>query len=243
MAKVGTDPFGSRAIDQYAADGIDVRYVTTDPSHPSGVALIMVDSQGENCIAVASGANAHITAKDVDHAKQAIASAHIVLMQLEIPLITVEYVAHIAKQAGKLVVLNPAPAHPLPESLLRNLYLLIANESEAEQLSGIPITDMDSVARATDVLCAKGVANVVITLGSRGAFIKEHGCYHQIPGLHVKAVDATAAGDTFCGAVCVALAEGKSLTEAVRFANRCAAITVTRMGAQSSLPYRSEVKG
>lgn len=243
VAKVGADPFGSRAVEQYAADGINVRYVTTDPSQLSGVALIMVDSQGENCIAVASGANAHLTAKDVDHAKQAIASAHIVLMQLEIPLATVEYVAHIAKQAGKLVVLNPAPAHPLPESLLRNLYLLIANESEAEQLSGLPVTDMDSVARAADALCAKGVANVVITLGSRGAFIKEHGCYHQVPGQHVKAVDATAAGDTFCGAVCVALAEGKSLIEAVRFANRCAAITVTRMGAQSSLPYRSEVEG
>lgn len=241
IAKVGADSFGSKAVEQYSSDGIDIRYVAVDEGYPSGVALIMVDKHGENCIAVSSGANARLGAKDVDRAKVLIAEADILLMQLEVPLVTVEYAAHIAKQAGKKVVLNPAPAHPLPESLLRCLYLLVANETEAELLSGVQITDMDSVARATDVLCAKGIENVVITLGSKGAFIQERGSYHQIPGHKVKSIDATAAGDTFCGAVCVALAEGKSLTEAVKFANRCAAITVTRMGAQSSLPYRKEV--
>ena len=147
-----------------------------------------------------------------------------------------------AKQIGKRVILNPAPAQVLPEVLLRSLYMLIANETEAEYISGTQITDMDSVARAADIICDKGVENVVITLGAKGAFVRERGAYHQVQGLKVKAVDATAAGDTFCGALCVALAEGKGITEAVEFANRAAAVTVTRMGAQSSLPYRSEVK-
>lgn len=242
IAKVGNDPFGKRALEQYRAEGIDVKHILTDPEQPSGVALIMVDAQGENSIAVASGANAHLTTKDIDNAKEILSRADIVLMQLETPITTVEHAANVAKRSGAKVILNPAPAQPLPESLLQNLYILIANETEAEFISGTQITDMDSVARAADILCDKGVEKVVITLGSRGAFVKERGNYHQIPGLKVKAVDATAAGDTFCGALCVALAEEKNLTEAVTFANRCAAVTVTRMGAQSSLPYRSEIE-
>ena len=242
IAKVGNDPFGKRALEQYRAEGIDVKHILTDPEHPSGVALIMVDRQGENSIAVASGANAQLTSEDVDKANELLQHAEIVLMQLEPPLATVEHAAYVAKKAGAKVILNPAPAQPLPESLLQNLHILIANETEAEFISGIQITDMDSVARAADILCNKGIEKVVITLGSRGAFVKEMGYYHQIPGLKVKAIDATAAGDTFCGALSVALAEGKSLTEAVTFANRCAAVTVTRMGAQSSLPHRNEIE-
>ena len=242
IAKVGNDPFGVRAVDQYKAEGIGTKHVLVDKEHPSGVALILVDAHGENSIAVASGANAHLMPQDIDNARGAIEDGDILLMQLETPLETVEHAALLANQLGKKVILNPAPAHPLPESLLRNLYMLIANETEAEYISGIQITDMNSVARAADIICGKGVENVVITLGSKGAFVKERGAYHQVQGLKVKAVDATAAGDTFCGALCVALAEGKSITEAVEFANRAAAITVTRMGAQSSLPYRREVE-
>ena len=242
IAKVGNDPFGVRAVDQYKAEGINTKHVVVDKEHPSGVALILVDAHGENSIAVASGANAHLMPQDIDNARGAIEDGDILLMQLETPLETVEHAALLAKQLGKKVILNPAPAHPLPESLLRNLYMLIANETEAEFISGTKISDMDSVARAADIICGKGVENVVITLGSKGAFVKERGAYHQVQGLKVKAVDATAAGDTFCGALCVALAEGRSITEAVEFANRAAAITVTRMGAQSSLPYRREVE-
>ena len=242
IAKVGNDPFGVRAVDQYKAEGINTKHVVVDKEHPSGVALILVDAHGENSIAVASGANAHLMPQDIDNARGAIEDGDILLMQLETPLETVEHAALLAKQLGKKVILNPAPAHPLPESLLRNLYMLIANETEAEFISGTKISDMDSVARAADIICSKGVENVVITLGSKGAFVKERGAYHQVQGLKVKAVDATAAGDTFCGALCVALAEGRSITEAVEFANRAAAITVTRMGAQSSLPYRREVE-
>ena len=242
IAKVGNDPFGVRAVDQYKAEGINTKHVVVDKEHPSGVALILVDAHGEHSIAVASGANAHLMPQDIDNARGAIEDGDILLMQLETPLETVEHAALLAKQLGKKVILNPAPAHPLPESLLRNLYMLIANETEDEFISGTKISDMDSVARAADIICGKGVENVVITLGSKGAFVKERGAYHQVQGLKVKAVDATAAGDTFCGALCVALAEGRSITEAVEFANRAAAITVTRMGAQSSLPYRREVE-
>ena len=242
IAKVGNDPFGIRSIDQYKAEGIGTKHVLIDKEQPSGVALILVDAYGENSIAVASGANAHLLPADIDHAQKTVEEGDILLMQLETPMETIEHAALIAKQAGRKVILNPAPAHPLPESLLRCLYMLIANETEAEYISGTQITDMDSVARAADIICNKGVENVVITLGAKGAFIKEKATYHQVPALKVKAVDATAAGDTFCGAVCVALAEGKGITEAVEFANRAAAITVTRMGAQSSLPYRREVE-
>ncbi len=242
IAKVGNDPFGNRAVDQYKAEGIRVEHIGVDREHPSGVALIMVDEHGENSIAVASGANAALSQADVDSAMKAIAECDIVLMQLETPIETVEYAARLAHGMGKRVVLNPAPAHALPDSLLQCLYMLIANETEAEFISGTQITDMDSVARAADIICDKGVENVVITLGRKGAFVKEKGTYHQIPGHKVKAVDATAAGDTFCGAVCVALAEEHTLTEAVEFANRCAAVTVTRRGAQASLPYRNEIE-
>ena len=242
VAKVGNDPFGIRSIDQYKAEGIGTKHVVVDKEHPSGVALILVDAHGENSIAVASGANAHLLPEDVDRAKGAIEDCDILLMQLETPMETIEHAAQMARRAGCKVILNPAPAHSLPESLLTNLYMLIANETEAEYISGTRITDMDSVARAADIICHRGVENVVITLGSKGAFIKERDTYHQVPALKVKAVDATAAGDTFCGAVCVALAEGRGITEAVTFANRAAAVTVTRMGAQSSLPYHREVE-
>lgn len=242
VAKVGNDPFGMRSIDQYKAEGIGTKHVVVDKEHPSGVALILVDAHGENSIAVASGANAHLLPEDIDQAKGTIEDCNILLMQLETPMETIEHAAQMAKRAGGKVILNPAPAHSLPESLLADLYMLIANETEAEYISGTRITDMDSVARAADIICHRGVENVVITLGSKGAFIKERDTYHQVPALKVKAVDATAAGDTFCGAVCVALAEGRGIIEAVTFANRAAAVTVTRMGAQSSLPYRREVE-
>ncbi len=241
MAKIGNDHFGSRSIEQYRAEGIDVEHILVDEEQPSGVALIMVDAKGENCIAVASGANARLTPDDIDKAISIFEKGEIVLMQLETPMETVEHVARIAKEKGKKVILNPAPALHLPDSLLDNLYMIIANETETELISGVKITDMESICRAADVISARGVDNVVITLGSKGAFIKENGAYHKVPAIKVKAVDATAAGDTFCGALCVAIAENSSILDAVEFANKCASVTVTRMGAQSSLPYRNEI--
>ena len=241
MAKVGNDHFGSRSIEQYKAEGINVEHILTDSEKPSGVALIMVDGKGENCIAVASGANAMLTPDDIDRAVEMIEHGDIVLMQLETPPETVEHAARIAKEKGKKVILNPAPALRLPDNLLKSLYMIIANETETEYITGVKITDMESICRAADIMSERGVENVVITLGAKGAFVKENGTYHKVQAIKVKAVDATAAGDTFCGALCVALAEKKSVLDAVEFANKCASVTVTRMGAQSSLPYRSEI--
>jgi ribokinase len=162
-------------------------------------------------------------------------------MQLEIPIETVEYVAEMAYKKGIKVILNPAPARALSNNLLKHLYVIIPNKSEAEILSGIKVTDIESAKQAAEIISAKGVDIVVITLGSQGALIKEYDEYLFVEAFKVEALDTTAAGDTFCGAFCVGLSEGKSILEAVKLAARAAAITVTRMGAQASLPYRSEL--
>jgi len=162
-------------------------------------------------------------------------------MQLEIPIETVEYVAEIAHRKDIKVILNPAPARALSDQLLNNLYIIIPNRSEAEILSGIKVTDLEKARQAADIISAKGVNIVIITLGSEGALIKEYDQYHFVEAVKVEALDTTAAGDVFCGTVCVGLAEGKPVIEAVKMAAKASAITVTRMGAQSSIPMRSEV--
>lgn len=241
IAKIGKDLFGKRSIEQYEDEGIHVEQIYSDPVLPSGVALIIVDANGENSIVVASGANSSLSPEDIKKAHSVIEKGDIMLIQLEIPIETVEYAAHLAKEKGIKVILNPAPARALSDRLLKNLYMIIPNETEAEILSGVKVTDWESAQKAADIIHAKGANIVVITLGSKGALIKEEGQYHKVPVPKMKAIDTTAAGDTFCGAVCVALTENMSVLDAVKFANKCASITVTRMGAQSSLPYRREI--
>lgn len=241
VTKIGDDIFGRQAIENYTREGIDTAYISQDRNLPSGVALILVDDKGENSIAVASGANMALTPADIENAAQTISDSEIVLMQLEIPMETVEFAASLAHSQGKKVILNPAPATALSPGLLSHLYMLIPNQTEAELLTGIKITDMDSARQAADMIAAQGVEVVVITMGSEGAFIREDGIYTEVPAVKVQPVDTTAAGDTFCGALCVALCEGHSVTEAVRFANRCSAVSVTRQGAQLSIPYRNEI--
>ncbi|MEI8048605.1 MAG: ribokinase [Bacteroidota bacterium] len=241
ISKTGNDVFGKQSVMLYAAENIKTDYIYSDPKHPSGVALITVDSQGENCIVVASGANAYLNPSDIDKASAEIESSDLVLMQLEIPIDTVEYVAEMATKKGIKVILNPAPARALSNSLLKNLYIIIPNKSEAEILSGIKVSDIEAAKQAADIISAKGVDIVVITLGSQGALIKENNEYHFVEALKVDAVDTTAAGDTFCGSVCVGLAEGKSILDSVKMAARASALTVTRMGAQASIPFRSEL--
>ncbi len=241
ISKTGNDVFGKQSVMLYNAENIKTDYVFSDPKHPSGVAMITVDSNGENCIVVASGANASLSPADIDKARKEIESSDLVLMQLEIPVETVEYVAEMAHRKGIPVILNPAPARTLPETLLKNLYIIIPNKSEAEILSGIKVTDQESARKAAAIISAKGVDIVVITLGSQGALIKEKEEYHFVEAFKVDTIDTTAAGDTFCGSVCVGLSEGKSISEAVEMAARAAALTVTRMGAQGSIPYRPEL--
>jgi len=241
ISKTGNDVFGKQSVMLYTAENIKTDYIFSDPKHPSGVALITVDSQGENCIVVASGANAYLTPSDIDKASAEIENSDLILMQLEIPIETVEYVAEMASKKGIKVILNPAPARALSDNLLKNLYIIIPNKSEAEILSGIKVTDIESAKQAADIISAKGVDIVVITLGSQGALIKEYNEFLFVEAFKVDALDTTAAGDTFCGSVCVGLSEGRSILDSVKLAARAAAITVTRMGAQASIPYRSEL--
>ena len=242
VARVGTDMFGDQAIEGFVKDNIDVGHVIKDPHQPSGVALIFVDQQGENSIAVASGANDKLSAADVHTASGIIAGADVVVMQLEIPLDTIRAVVAIADRAGVKVILNPAPAQPLDEEILSKVSVLTPSESEAELLTGIAVqSDADS-RDAAEALAQKGVGMVLITLGPRGVFVWGEGLNQLVPSFEVEAVDSTEAGDVFNGALAVALAEGKPLDRAVLFASAAGALSVTKLGAQSSAPTREETE-
>jgi ribokinase len=242
VAKTGEDIFGNQAKNLLQAENVNTGYLFSDPESPSGIALITVDDLAENCIVVAPGANAHLLSHDIDKAVDAILNAEIVLMQLEIPLGTVIYAAEIAADAGKKVILNPAPAQKLPNKLLKMLYMITPNETEATLLTGIRVTDPESAEKAARALLAKGTEVVVVTLGSKGALLVTGDTCELIPAYPVNAVDTTAAGDCFNGALAVALAEGAGLKNAIAFANKAASISVTRMGAQASAPYRREIE-
>jgi ribokinase len=241
VGKIGDDIFGKQAVQQLEDEGINVDFVAVDPENPSGVALITVDKKGENSIVVAPGSNGTLSAADFDKAIAELEESEFVLMQLEIPIPTVEHIARIAAQKQKKVVLNPAPADSLTDELLRNLYIITPNETEAELLTGIKVTDENSALEAASALNRKGVEIVIITMGSAGAFLLVNGNSEIIKAPKVEAVDTTAAGDTFNGALVVALSEGKTIQESIVFANKAAAISVTRIGAQSSVPYRKEI--
>ncbi len=242
VARVGQDMFGERAVAGFVQDGINVQYVTRDKTAPSGVAFIFVAKDGENSIAVAGGSNGRLSAAEVKKAKRVIAGASAILMQLETPMETVQAAAEIAARAGVPVILNPAPARVLADELLQLVSILTPNETEAELLTGIAITDEATAARAAEKLRARGVKTVIITLGARGAFVATGTTRELLPGFKVRAVDTTGAGDVFNGALAAALGEKRPLLDAVRFANAAAAISVTRLGAQPSAPKRKEIE-
>jgi ribokinase len=242
VARVGKDMFGDQALQGLRAEGIDTRYVVTDPEAPSGVALIMVDDRGENSIAVASGANGHLSVDDVTAAQTLIEGADIVLMQLEVPLATVEAAAQLASNKQVPVILNPAPAQHLSDTLLQQVNLLTPNETEAQILTGIEVHNENTANQAARALIDKGVDSVIITLGAAGAYVYANDFTGMIAGFKVHPVDTTAAGDTFNGTLAVALAEGTPLPEAIRFAHAAAALSVTRLGAQPSAPARQAIE-
>ncbi len=241
VGKIGDDIFGKKAVQQLEDEGINVDFVTVDPENPSGVALITVDRDAENSIVVAPGSNGTLSSADFDKALSVLDRSDFVLMQLEIPISTVEYIARLAALKQKKVILNPAPAATLSDELLRNLYLITPNETEVELLTGINVMDEQSALKAATQLHEKGVEVVIITMGAAGAFLLANGTSELIKAPKVEAIDTTAAGDTFNGALVVALSEGKTIQESIVFANKAAAISVTRIGAQSSVPYRKEI--
>ena len=236
IAKVGDDLFGRDTARRLKAEGIDARLIV-DKTAASGTALILVDRKGQNCISVALGANGTLSPKDVAPFASDIERADALLLQLETPLETVLWAARTAHAKGVHVILNPAPAAKLPRELYACLDWITPNETEAELLTGVKVVDLASAQAAERVLKRRGVAHVAITLGAKGCYAA--GRIH--PCVKVKAVDTVAAGDTFNGAFVVALAEGKSVDEAIAFAQAAAARAVTRPGAQSSVPFRREV--
>lgn len=242
VARLGDDLFADASMESFWNAAIDTRHVVRDPSAPSGVALIMVDSKGENSIVVAPGANMRVTPADVDGARDAIAEADALVLQLEIPTETVVHAIETARSLDVRVVLNPAPMHAFPVEILRKVDVLILNQHEAAELLGRmgQGADLNPEEAAAD-LRKLGVECVVVTLGSAGAYASAGDAAEYVPAVKVRAVDTTAAGDAFTASFACALADGGAPLDAARFAAKVSAITVTRMGAQPSMPTRAEV--
>lgn len=241
IGAIGDDQIGQTMKQAFEQDGIDTSAICVIPNQSTGLAMIQVADSGENSIVISAGANADLSESLVEQHKSHIEQADILLMQLESPLQAVTLATKFAKSAGVKVVLNPAPAQPLPDSLLSHIDIITPNETEAEILTGIKVTDEQTAAVAANHFHQLGIETVLITLGSKGVYYSEKGQGEIIPGFRVDAVDTTAAGDTFNGAFVTALLEGKSAKDAIRFAHAAAAISVTRMGAQTAIPNREEV--
>lgn len=241
VARVGNDIFGQQAINGFEKEGINTSCVMVDTKTPSGIALIMVDNKGENCISVALGANAMMSIEDITNAQPLITNAAFILIQLEIPIEVVIAVVKMTKIANVKIVLNPAPAQVLPASIYDDLYLLTPNETEATLLTGVMVNDVASAKAAATVLRTRGVEIVIITMGKKGAYVLSEDFDQLVPCPVVEAVDTTAAGDTFNGGLVVALTEGKPLIQAIQFANKAASKSVTKIGAQASIPTRNQI--
>ena len=245
VARVGDDSMGRSAINAFQAEGIETDFITVTPECPTGVALILVDAAGENSIAVAGGANDRLSADDIERARPAIEAADVVLLQLEVPLAAVAHAVSIARAAGARVILNPAPACPLPATLLAGVDILTPNETEAETLAA---RGSDTVPSSADtetlagMLLGLGPRAVVVTLGAAGALVAVAADRTYVPAFPVEPRDTVAAGDVFNGCLAVRLAEGLDLVAATRFAAAAAAISVTREGAQASAPHRDEIE-
>ncbi|MBC7845601.1 MAG: ribokinase [Flavobacterium sp.] len=242
VCKLGNDTFGNDAIDHYRKENIDVSSIVQDAKASTGVAVITVNGEGENSIIVASGANALLSVEDVEKAIKNAGETNWFITQLETPVEVIIYLVKYAKENNKNLVLNPAPATSLPDEVYDGLFLITPNETETELLTGIKVIDELTARQACEIFKAKGVQNSIITLGSKGAYLSTESFTGIIESRKVKAVDTTAAGDVFNGALIVALSEGKNWKEAVEFACKAAAISVTRMGAQTSAPARNEIE-
>ena len=240
VGRVGQDLFGRQMLETLKNHGVNCDFIKVDLEADSGVALVMVDEQAENIISVIPGTNMRISPSDVEAAADQIRDANVVMMQLEIPLNAVEKSIDIARKNDTLCILNPAPARPLPDSILNKVDLLTPNQTEAKVLTGIPADTVEGAKAAAQVLLAKGVKTVIITLGANGALIVQPNDTIHVDSFKVDAFDTSGAGDAFMGGLAVALGEGKLLAEAVRFANIVGALSTTRPGAMPAMPTRTE---
>jgi len=238
VGRVGGDAFGSSLLDNLAAAGVDHTFVIRDVEAATGIALITVDDAGQNSIVVVAGANMRLSPADVEAAEAAIGAADVLLLQLESPLESVTRAAEVARARGVTVILNPAPARPVPAALLALVDVLVPNESETALLAGRPVGERAEAEAVAEALRNMGVGAVILTLGERGALLAQGGEATLFPAFDVTPVDTTAAGDAFVGSLAVALAEGKPLPEAVRWGNAAGALATTKLGAQPSLPTR-----
>lgn len=240
ICKVGKDLLGDKALEGYSREGIRISHCLRSEK-PTGTALILVDADAENCISVAPGANSDFGPSDVEAVADVIRDSSALLLQLELPVESVKRAAEIANGSGVPVILNPAPYCELPDELLKNVSLLVPNKTELSAMSGTEIKDDKTLNDAIDIIHSKGVKNLVVTLGSKGSIVSSVDGRTFIPAIKVKAVDTTAAGDTFCGALAVALSEERSLEQAACFATAASALTVQKRGAQDSIPFRNEI--
>jgi ribokinase len=241
ICKLGNDIFGKQSLANFEKENIDVSDIYIDENTASGTALIIVNAAGENSIVVAPGANANLLPADIECISN-LSEAEIVLMQLEIPVETLTYAAEKLKANHQRLIINPAPAQTLDDQLLNGLFLITPNETEAFLLTGIQVNDEASASAAAAVFLKKGVQNIIITLGSRGAYFQNNHLKIKSDAPLVEVMDTTAAGDTFNGAIAVALMEKMDWKQALEFAIEAASLSVTRMGAQSSVPYRNELR-
>ncbi|MCG9649163.1 ribokinase [Vibrio brasiliensis] len=241
IACVGDDAFGINIRENFKMDNINIAGVKMEPNCPTGIAMIQVSDSGENSICISAEANARLTAEAIEPDLERIRAAKYLLMQLETPMSGIEKASRVAKEARTNVILNPAPARELSDELLACVDVITPNETEAEVLTGITVIDDDSAQEAANVLHRKGIEIVMITLGARGVWLSENGRGELITGFKVDATDTTAAGDTFNGALVTGLLEDLPLKSAIKFAHAAAAISVTRFGAQTSIPTRAEV--
>ena len=242
VGRVGDDVFGSQLRAAVLAQGVDVERVTTSADASTGVAMVMVDDTAQSCIAVVPGANASVSVADAEALRDWLPEAGLLLLQLEVPIAAVERAALMAREGGCTVLLNPAPAQALPEAVWPLVDILVLNETEAQLLSGMPMVDTSNAGHAAALLLRRGPRHVVVTLGAQGVVWGSAAGTWHLAAHKVQAVDTTAAGDTFIGALGALLVEGRTMEQALAHAIRAAAICVTRAGAQASMPLREEVE-
>ena len=241
IGRLGNDLFGNQFLEKFSNEGISTDFVVIDDVNGTGVGMPLIDATGDNSIVLIPQANMALSVDDVNNAFEPIASSDVLILQLEVPIDASQRAAEIAKENNTMVLLNPAPAREIPDSFLRLVDVLIPNEIETEILSGMKTTTNDQAIEAARALTSKGISTVILTLGHRGALLLTDEIEKGVPGFAIEAVDTTAAGDAFCGALATSLAQGSTIEDAVWVANAAGALAVTKLGAEPSLPKKADL--